>query len=820
MIEDGKGVYKLGRKENELYIGVEHLDLESNRPKHPASITYYNNINANKIKKKPIKLIGLDLETNHKTSELKLLGFYDGNRYDFYLDNFIGALFNQVKKASQNNYSIAYWNKLDPFVIYKQFLLLVSEDEQRESLERFGRISGEWDRETANWKPNNPPIISIKILGHTFGISNIIRSSIQFFYKSDYKDFLNKVWAFDIATLYPNGLATEGKRFPYYSKVDESAHLVDWNKFYKEQYYRENIVLKSNKLDAMVVRDLGILVQENFYKLFDGFYPNTLISAGSLCRAGIIGAIYKHYETKYDDEKLLKKKVYREAKSIAIASYYDEWIKKYGSDIVKELFCITNEAYSGGYIETLQYGFTKEAYMSDIASAYPSEEVKLFDLRGSKITYGYGEPPNIPNSYCFIRGEISVPKNLNFNPITIKHPFSNITNIRGVGNYKASYILSTRKLLKKYHVTFNNEFWINIETKGKLSPFAFAINTFLESREYLKSIGDDAEQLAKAEANSGYGITYECTPIYDVIDGKIMKTGFRGGEFYNPIYASIITGRIRNKLTEASLEIEQNGGKVVLMMTDSIFWTGNIDNMTTKWWKEPKTLGYFEKPIKVNNFMCLGAGRYEYYLDNEKYKGKTRGISISDLLNDEGVIINKFNWKSLVYKAQKLGTSILDINTRILVSPPLVLRQDKYNVKDLGLVKVEKREVDIVAGKSKRIMILENDWLDTITEKMIDTRPLYIMKGFDGTWNVPDFTLPHYRKHVKNQLVIPKSERIKDVRKEQNKRYREKHQKDRNKRAREHYSILRKYGFTPAEAKAYSNKNKKELYDIINRRSF
>lgn len=823
----------MGRKSNDYYVGYENIGVEGSHLKHPATIEYYNNVNVNKIKDKHIELVGLDIETNHLTSEIKLLGFFDGSYYQYYTKDFLHALFFQVKKASKNGTSLAYWSRLDPFVLYKQFLLLLPEEEQQESMKRFGKISGVWDKDNAVWKEK--PIVSIKMLGFEFGIINTIRSSVQFYYISDYKKIINKVWAFDIRNLYQYTLATEGKRFDYYTKIDETAHLVDWVKFNTDLYYRNEIVLRSNYFDSRVVRDLGLLVQEDFKHVF-GYYPNTLLSYGSLTRSAIVASITNLHKQTETDPKRLKRKVNNDVKSISIRNFYEPWRKKYGDTIVKELFCIANESYSGGYIETLKFGYSDVAYMSDIASAYPSIEVNLFDLRNAKITSGVGQPPTIANSYCFIRGDIKTPLSLNFNPITVKHPFSDTTNIRGVGEYKASYLKESRDLLVKYGCQFNNEFWVNIETTGQKTPFAIAIQDFVDLRgRLIKQFGkgDSKEQLAKGSANSGYGITYECTPIYKIINGEIIKVGYRAGEFYNPIYASVITAFVRNLIFNSCMQIEKNGGNVVLIMTDSIFWTGNKDAMPVDVWKEKKTLGYFEKPEMIEQFMCLGAGRYEYYLKNEKfacleYKGKTRGVKLDEINNKDGIELNRFNWKSLIHKAIAQKQEYINVNTRILVSPSLVVNNPYhteiengkeitkgYKMVDIGLVKTENRKIDILAGKSKRMMRINDNWLPDLVTKMIDTKPLYLFKGMEGDNKLVDFTLPKFRKMI-NEMVIPSSEeKLQAQRQQHNKTYWDKNGEKENNKRKMKYNIARKYGFTPQDSRILSKKNWQEFYALI-----
>src|SRR5690606_27341267 len=111
----------------------------------------------------------------------------------------------------------------DPFTLFKEFLLLYNEEEQFKALERYGKITGKYDKETGLFYKNNPPVISCKIGNNEFGILNVIRSSLQFYIKTENNRFY-KVWGYDVAGLYENGLEKEGElHLPYYSKVDKSA---------------------------------------------------------------------------------------------------------------------------------------------------------------------------------------------------------------------------------------------------------------------------------------------------------------------------------------------------------------------------------------------------------------------------------------------------------------------------------------------------------------------------------------------------------------------------------------------------------------------
>ena len=195
----------MGRRFNELYIGDEYFrgiveglfDEDGNQIKegreikHVGLIKEFGNINVNKVSDKPLILEGWDIETNHLTAEMKLLGVWDGINYNrYYKENFVAIFFDLIdelfwkQQKTGQTHAIAYWNKLDPFVIFKQFLLLFSEQKQNYSMKRYGKIGGEWSKTEGKWLVR--PVIEVTVKrGYRkfkFGIKNVIRSSLQFFY--------------------------------------------------------------------------------------------------------------------------------------------------------------------------------------------------------------------------------------------------------------------------------------------------------------------------------------------------------------------------------------------------------------------------------------------------------------------------------------------------------------------------------------------------------------------------------------------------------------------------------------------------------------
>jgi hypothetical protein len=236
-------------------------------------------------------------------------------------------------------------------------------------------------------------------------------------------------------------------------------------------------------------------------------------------------------------------------KSIPFINYYDLWADEYGGEVLKDMYCLFMESYSGGEIEAYQYGFTEEAFTTDRVQAYPSEVLELWDLRGAKITWGEGEPPHIPNSYCFVRGDMDCPETLDYHPLTVKHSLFKNTNVRGVGEYRASYLLGERDFMIKYGATFSNEKWYNIETLGKPSPLAIVMRKLIDMREALRQ--EKKDHVAKTTSASVYGLTIEAVDTFIMDSKNVIRDGYRAGEFFNPIIASVITSGVRVKMSEA-----------------------------------------------------------------------------------------------------------------------------------------------------------------------------------------------------------------------------------------------------------------------------
>ena len=701
---------KKNKRKNELFIGKDYMYIEGRSIKHPALIDHYATVKPNKTNDSMIPLIGTDIETNHLTGEMRLLGFTVFNqnqeiteekllnldleyKYVPIVEDHLVNLAGMIKYACKNGLNFAFWNKLDANEILRLFITHdYSKEKEDMILERFGSVGGEWNKKQEIWEVM--PVCFYQTETFTVGIKQAIRSSLNFFYHDHISGKMYTTWAFDVAGLYQGGLEKEaGGRFKWYSKIDDSAHLVDWKRFNSDSYYRKEIVLKSNELDCLGASALGYLVQIQFEEAFDS-YPASLISAGSLARSAVTAEIERSLRAKYKedidsgelDEKDLMEMKRNDVKSIGIISTLDTWLESGTEEkYVKDFYALASETYSGGQIEALAYGYAKEGWYADIASAYPAIIQNLYDLRGSKLIKGKGKPKRIKNAYILIRGKISVPNDLVSHPITIKHPQAIAdTNIRPAGEFWASYTIDEREYNESVGCTFKEETWYAVVTKGEYSVMREVVHNLIDLRKHFKSIGSSTESLIKQIVNSLYGIQFEAVPMHEDIDGKPVKIGYRAGEFWNNLFASYITSRTRIIISSASEAIKRAGGQPILQMTDSILWKGTKDMIPEKleyqWGesgiKEEKTLGYFETPEKVEDIVCFGTGRYGFEQTSDKGEyatNKRRGLHISGLINTMSLKVQKIS----VYKLKEEIHTI----TSVIINDHELDRK-YYNFKD------------------------------------------------------------------------------------------------------------------------------------------
>ena len=867
------------RRKNGLFIGTEFLNKEGRSIKHPALIQYFANLRPNKSKDRLIDLIGVDIETDYKTGEMALLGFYEGNSDDYglyvnnegnevkayrpYRDDFFNNLVATINYAISEDKHLAYWSALDASQILKLFVkadysLYVYND----VLERYKKVSGEYDSKNDEWEVR--PVIAVDTGLYIIGIKQGIRDSLQFFIKRRGQNKIKSCWGYNIKSLYMQHLEaeadkSEGGRFEWYSKIGDEAHLLskeEWKRFDNDEEFR-NKVLLSNELDAKAAMALGYEIQKDFNEAFKyeddegnilNSFPNSLISQGSHARSAVAvdirntllkesGMSVKEFQDKKSEEaKILKKRISEELKSIPLITHLDKWLSIYDEKVVKDLFAMSSEAYSGGYIEAISYGSAKEAWTADIASAYPAVIQDLYDLRGATLQNGEGKPPVLKNSYILVRGLVYIPKGTNFHPITIKHASTKLkdVNVRYEGYFYATYTSEERDFVESIGGKFAEEEWIAVITTGKLSVLSKVSKKLGKLRDYFIAKGSRTEALVKRINNSGYGILFEAVDIHEEIDGEPKRVGYRAGEFFNPLYATIITSRTRIRMASACIDIEKAGGQVCIIMTDSVTWLGEksyLPKLRKFSWgesgiKKKKTFGYFEEPENVKNLIVLGAGLYGYdIIENNVIKkkvNKRRGFNVSALLDAEGEVLLDINgkpirlsWSLILDLMKEKGSDILDVKVRRLLSVGILNHQrEKYNIDDLGRIVDEVKHISAISGKGKRVLQPYMFDPEGLSKNMYKSKALYAEYGMAGTGYI-DGTLPILRNEMSKltmeSVLVRKRE---NSRKRQAKHY-NKNKVDQNQVRKNKYNLAREKGFSSYDANKVQKWNMEKLIALF-----
>lgn len=845
------------QRKNELFIGKEFINIEGRTIKHPALIHHNANLNMNKTREDMIDLIGLDLETNHLTGELRLLGFYEGDKDNYnefiksdkkikkygYRRYFTGDLLinliGNIKYAIRDKKNFAHWNKLDAYQMFRLFATRIDDMEYLgRSLDHFDHIAGDWDKKNHKWDVE--PVIKIMENQLEVGIVKVIRGSMQFYVKYPNKKDIETCWSYNIAALYIKRLEKEARydpdnefygRFTWYSKVDETAHLVDWDRFLADEYYREEIVLKSNCLDAKAAMALGYEIQKDFKEAF-GAYPTSLISQGSHARSALVREVHNELVNEgYEGDNLNTKK-YEEVSSISLVPHLDRWLDRYDSALIKDLYLMTCESYSGGQIDTMRYGYAKDGWYADIASAYPAVIQNLFDLRHSRIESGKGTPPNIENSYILVRGLVTIPESLQYHPITIKHPIYKDTNIRPTGTFYATYTSEEREFCVKYGATFRDESWVGVITEGKLSVLSHISLKLVDLRKELIKMNSLAEGQVKRIGNSLYGILFEAVPIHEDVKGDTVKIGYRAGEFWNSLYATYITSRTRIHMSEGAMQIEANGGKMILMMTDSLLWTGLKSDLPIKLdlpyglggIKKIKTLGFYEDPEEVKDIICFGSGRYGFKVlqDDGTYKdvSKRRGMVISDYGVDKKTkkllkIEKGFRWSNFMKLIKHFNSTVVPVKTRRLISTGILRNSLKYKLTDLGRIVEEKAEIDLIAGINKRHILSSELSPEKIINGLVKTTAIYLAYNVYADFDYVDGTLPELRAKVAPKKMKSKKIRKREFSQIRQGRYRDAHSNEVNKEKRKKYARLRNSGLSAVEASLKSSMSWENIEKFI-----
>src|SRR5690554_6450402 len=527
----------------------------------------------------------IDVET--VDNELFIFGYTLDGKYYYSESDFYNVFHELLLESIRNKHDILTWSRYDNTHILKMLLSKIEDEEEiYKILRRVNKVT---------------PVFSYKYKNFDIILKNIIKDN--FIFKiSDGKNKPKRITIYNLKNLYQGGLEKVAKNYglDYYSKLGEEYHIIDKERYYKDNEYKK-MVLLSNELDNKVIIDIAKIMLENFKK-FTGVYPKSIFTNGSIARSYLLA--YK--EIKVRD--LQYKSIFNKSK------YYNE------------LLDYSMRSYHGGKIESYVLGYIKKAKISDETAAYPYALSQLPKLT-NKVHYHTNTKFLNNFFYAFIRCDIIINNEDFIHPVIVKNPINN-ANISPFGYIENVIITKVEyDYLIKNGIEVIVKDYYAIEHIHGIFPYRNLVYYLFENRIKYSKTNISVSEMFKTIINSLYGINFELTDIFKEKDGDILWEGYRAGDFFNPVIASYITAFTRTYISNVSYNIIQNGGEVYLNMTDSIIFNGKI---TLDIFSKDKTLGKFEMPTEISDIIILGAGRYEYREEfTNKYVIKNRGFSVT-----------------------------------------------------------------------------------------------------------------------------------------------------------------------------------------------
>ena len=534
---------------------------------------------------KSYKFNSIDVET--VDNELFIFGYTLNGKYCYTESDFYDVFHNLLIESVRSKSDILTWSRYDNTHILKMLLSKIDDEEEiYKILRRVNKVS---------------PVFKYRYKNYEIVLNDIIKDNFIFTI-NDGRNKPRRLTIYNLKNLYQSGLEIVAKNYglTYYSKLGEEYHIIDKERYYKDDEYKR-LVLLSNELDNRVIIDIASMMLDNFKK-FTGVYPKSIYTNGSIARSYLLA--YKEIKVKdLQYRSMFSKSVY-----------------------FNELLDYSMRSYHGGKIESYVLGYIKKAKIIDITSAYPYALSKMPKLT-NKIHYHAGTKFLNDFYYAFIKCDIII-NNENFiHPVIVKNPI-NHSNISPYG-----YIENVVITKMEYDYLLENGInvivkdYYGIEHIDNIYPYKNLVFHLFENRLKYRESNISVSEMFKTIINSLYGITFELTDVFKESDDDIYWTGYRAGDFFNPVIASYITAYIRTYLSRVSYNIVKNGGEVFLNMTDSIIYNGEV---TLDVFSDKKELGKFETPTEIRDIIILGAGRYEYRDEfTNKYVIKNRGFSVS-----------------------------------------------------------------------------------------------------------------------------------------------------------------------------------------------
>ena len=364
---------------------------------------------------------------------------------------------------------------------------------------------------------------------------------------------------------------------------------------------------------------------------------------------------------------------------------------------------VGSQCYFGGRFEVFQKGIYRDAYLSDINSAYPlwiSQLPNPYNLTFVKDFEPEGD-------FSMVKAEVFVPKDLKIGPLPFRTPESIIFPL---GNWTAWFHWHELQNAAQYGVEFNIIKALNgYEPRGIQRPFKERIPRYYEGRLEWKKINDPRQLSSKIAMNSVYGVFYEKNerimetdrPNSTEIDGHhLKKQKDNPGRYFYPFFAGWITSKTRVQLLNAAMTVPQED--ILFKATDGIMSLSPL--------KIPISMKLGEWGVdKVEETRVFSNGLYE--VDG---KLKTRGFRTGQGKDPRPLQERMFERNGEIF-IEVIQQSPLHINKSF--------RSKKYELKD-ALVWIDDNKEMNLTKCNKRVW--PEFTLNQLLNSQIDSQPRVI----------------------------------------------------------------------------------------------
>src|SRR5690606_27743489 len=214
---------------------MKYMKRKGDKMKKASDIVKYGVVKKYGVKKK-YAFNSIDIETVN--NEMFLLGYYLNDVYYCYLNKLVETINNLIIRSVQNNRDILTWSRYDNHFILKNILMsTLNINEINEVLKKIGKFA---------------PIHRYNYNGYKITVIDVIKDSLIF--DISYEKSKKRVHIYNLKNLFNNDLLTIAKNYKldYYSKLGEEYHIIDKQRFFNDENYKE-LVIKSNQLDSRVI---------------------------------------------------------------------------------------------------------------------------------------------------------------------------------------------------------------------------------------------------------------------------------------------------------------------------------------------------------------------------------------------------------------------------------------------------------------------------------------------------------------------------------------------------------------------------------------